>query len=361
MDENELVDGIYDAAVTPDLWPTVLGRLAGESDSQWAVLVTRRNDAWVDWRVSPNVPDSVHSYLRSDAARRSETTPRLLRFGRPGFVAEHEVFDDDEFLADPYMAEWSAREGFHHAAATAIQAPNGDFAVVQVTRRFGEGKYSQTNLSGLDRFRPHLARAAILAARWKMERLRAAAEALALIGLPAAVVDADCRVVIANYLVEQLEAHVVWLPRNGLALKDRPATAALRRAVAAIARDGCKAARSLPARSGAGVEPVVAHVVPLRGHGRDLFDGGYALLVLTVVKDAPKVDAAVIQGLFDLTAAESQVAARVARGWTVDAIARRHGVGRETIRSQLRSVLSKTGTARQAELAAKLGALRKTF
>ena len=66
--------------------------------------------------------------------------------------------------------------------------------------------------------------------------------------------------------------------------------------------------------------------------------------------------AEVLQGLFDLTPAEARVARAIAERRTVEAIAGMLGVSRETVRTQLKSVLAKTGMARQADLAALLAA-----
>jgi GAF domain-containing protein len=58
---------------------------------------------------------------------------------------------------------------------------------------------------------------------------------------------------------------------------------------------------------------------------------------------------------FGLTATEARVALGIARGQTIVSIAERHRVAVATARSQLKSVFSKLGTHRQAELVARLG------
>ena len=69
-------------------------------------------------------------------------------------------------------------------------------------------------------------------------------------------------------------------------------------------------------------------------------------------------DAELIAGLFDLTPAEARVARGVAEGLTLDAIGNKASISRETVRSQLKAVLAKTGVNRQADLAALLAGLR---
>lgn len=67
-------------------------------------------------------------------------------------------------------------------------------------------------------------------------------------------------------------------------------------------------------------------------------------------------DRVVIQGLFDLTAAEARVASRVAEGLALDQIPERRGVALATMRSQVKSIFAKTGVGRQSQLAALLAA-----
>ncbi len=75
---------------------------------------------------------------------------------------------------------------------------------------------------------------------------------------------------------------------------------------------------------------------------------------MTPVVPAEVPKAEVLQGLFDLTPAEARVARGIAECQSVEGIADLLGVSRETIRTQLKAVLAKTGTGRQVELAALL-------
>ena len=53
-----------------------------------------------------------------------------------------------------------------------------------------------------------------------------------------------------------------------------------------------------------------------------------------------------------LTPAELRVAPGISRGESLAEIARTHGISVKTVRTQLKAVFAKTGTHRQAELAA---------
>jgi DNA-binding CsgD family transcriptional regulator len=113
---------------------------------------------------------------------------------------------------------------------------------------------------------------------------------------------------------------------------------------------GSRTVKSIPVAATVGHVPMVLHVIPVRGSARDIFTQATALLVVTPVDRAAVPTAEVLQGLFDLTPAEARVARGIGQAETIDTLADATGVNRETVRSQLKAVLSKTGLSRQQEL-----------
>ena len=356
-DELEmLVDSIYEAAVVADQWPSVLQRLAGSVGAGGGALITTTGDQYGGWRLSPGLGQAADTYLRSDAPQRSQTLPRLLGANWGGFLTDRDLFgSDDEYDADPLVTEWAGPSGFHRGVGTAIHVPNGDVAIVQLHRRTGEAAFGSEDVQRLNALRPHLARACVLTIRWREERLRSATQALELLGLPAAVVDSGGRVLAANGLIEALSGHIVWRARNRIALVDVAAGRALDRAFA-------RAGAGLNDASGTGSfaasnldssDPVIIHAIPVEGQARDLFGAALTLLAVTRPGAARTPDPMLIQGLFDLTAAEARVAAGLIEGRSVSDLASQNGVGVETVRTQVKSILAKTGVQRQAEFVAK--------
>lgn len=355
---EDLVDRIYNAAAFPDEWPSVLLHLEQLVGGVCTALLTRRADEWAGWKHTPLGAALHDQWMSSGAAANSRSTAALVQLKRAGFVGSHEVMDDHEWDRDPLLAEVGAPAGFHRAAATAIFIPNGDSAIVHIWRRAGAPRFSKADLRRLDQFRPHLARSAMLAARWRLERVRAAAQALEIVGLPTAIVDAAGRVLAANSILQAMRDHIAWLPGNRVALHDPGAGALLKSTLEEAFSRGQVTGRSFAAQGLHGAEPVVVHVVPLSGQGRELFDGGLLMLALNPIgADAP--DATLLQGLFDLTAAEARVATALIEGLSANDVSRLHGVSVATVRSQIRGVLTKSGVSRQSEFAAKLRGLSR--
>jgi DNA-binding CsgD family transcriptional regulator len=182
----------------------------------------------------------------------------------------------------------------------------------------------------------------------QLERARIASETLAALGLPALVLNEQGKVLAANSLIEALTGHVQWRAFDRVSLKDKAADKLLRDAIAAIDVAGGASVRSFPVRDLHAEAMMVAHLIPIRLSARDIFVRCAAALVLTPVTmpQAPPVE--LVQSLFDLTPAEARVARSLASGKTVADIASDGGVSRNTILTQLRGVMEKTGCNRQA-------------
>jgi DNA-binding CsgD family transcriptional regulator len=70
-----------------------------------------------------------------------------------------------------------------------------------------------------------------------------------------------------------------------------------------------------------------------------------------------EIDPFIVGATFDLTPAEARVGIALARGRSPDEIAVSNGVSISTVRTQLRALFAKTGTARQTELVGVLASL----
>jgi DNA-binding CsgD family transcriptional regulator len=350
-DPEILVDRIYEAAAMPDAWPSVLHDLAGQADAEGAGLLIRRSDAWIGLRIPPSIAVGLGAYLSSGASARSIAHHRLAAADSAGFLSDQDLFSESEYLADPVTTQWATPCGLHHGAATGISTPAGDYVVVQVQRRAGAPPFEGSALERLDAFRPHLARAALLASRWRLERLRAMTEALELIGLPAVVLDGSGRALAANALIQEMNTHVVWLTGDRLGLVDRWAGDLLRQALSVVRAGASLGGRSFPAYGADGGAPVVAHVIPTSGGSRDLFAGGLALVVLGSLRG---VQAPIVRALYDLTPAETEVAILLAQGLAPAQIAEQRTVSIDTVRNQIKALLQKTGADRLGGLIALL-------
>ena len=108
---------------------------------------------------------------------------------------------------------------------------------------------------------------------------------------------------------------------------------------------------SMLLRRAPGAPPVVLHVKPVVVPAPDYGAERVAALVLLVEPGRPaRIDPALVATTLGLTRAESQVAAGLAEGQTVRAIAEATGRQESSIHWHLKRIYRKLGLTRQAEL-----------
>ena len=353
--DSGLIDRIYEAGVLPEQWPAVLEDLTKVADGAGALILsrTRFQEHFI------GTPEAARMFAEACAAGwqgdRNPRAPRLFGAKHAGFLTDLDVFSREEIDREPYFTEFLRPLGLGWGTATAIEVPNGDMIAFDIERSLERGPVERPVVERLDQLRPHLARASMLSARLAFERARAAALALEHVGLPAAVLGRNMHMIAANPSLEAMMPGVVQDRRTRVALVDRNADALLAEALARLARPKDPGGvRSVPIAAREEQPPLIVHVVPIRLGAHDVFSGASGILVVTPVIPGEVPAAEVLQGLFDLTAAEARVARAIGEGQTVDVIAGSFGVSRETVRSQLKAVLSKTGAPRQVDLAALL-------
>ena len=358
MDEPSLEDLIYECAFVPEMWPDVLDRLARIVDARGGAFVAGEGKVLTHWTVSTNLQELVDAMFADDSINRTRRRDAVLGARHAGFMRDTQGLTDDDLGRDDLYRKHLWPAGLGYAAGTALQMPTGEAMIISMERERAKGPIEKAAIQRLDVLRPHLARSVYLAARQQLAQARNTASVLAKVGLPAIVMTDTGQVLVANDLVDDLKAHVIWRAAGRIALADRNADATLHHAIAAIHADDSAPLRSFVVRGADATAALIAHVLPLRGSARDIFDRCAAVLVLTPVTmpQAPPVE--LVQSLFDLTPAEARVARSIASGDTVEEIATRGGVSHHTVRSQLRGILSKTGCRRQAEVASLLGGIR---
>jgi DNA-binding CsgD family transcriptional regulator len=348
---NDMERDIYEAALIPELWPKVLTRLGEFSGSAGAALLCM-NERGVQFVSAPILENVLQRFVAEDWDQRNSRRGNVVAkglVGLPRFVNEDDYLEPGEAEHDPMINELFRREGFGWAAGFVQALPHGDMAVLNLEQFYEKGPIRGEALDRLNTIYPHLARAAVLAARFDFERVKSAVDTLAALGLPAAAVTRAGRVVIANQAFSQ--AGHAWTTRGGnsLALHDRSADEMLRTTLTLL--EQAQAQRSIPLRSEPG-GPVtgVVQVVPVRRNAHDIFGSSAAIVILSELQ-RQTANATLIHSLFDLTPAEIAVAQSVASGLTTAQIAKRTGRSIATVRNHLKNAMSKTGSTRQVELA----------
>jgi DNA-binding CsgD family transcriptional regulator len=349
VDSNHLVDRIYEAALLPSLWTTVLGELGDAIGGNGGILFAVR-EGYVSGVASVGHIETIELFMQGEWSQRDQALKRAYALNHPGFINDADMFTEHEIEHDYVYRNFFRKHGLGYRAGTIIPMPIGDSVAIVMPRRHEDGPVPREVVTFLDGMRPHLARATLTANRIGFEKARAQAEALQALGIPGAVLRGGGRLFAANALFEALVPSLFQDRTHRLVVADEWADALLADALAALPIGNRHAVRSIAVAATPERVPMVLHLLPVRGAAHDIFVQSTALLVVTPVDRSAVPTAQVLQGLFDLTPAEARVARGIGQAETIDALAEATGVNRETVRSQLKAVLSKTGVSRQQEL-----------
>lgn len=347
---------IYESAFISEKWPDLLGEFAIEAGAIGGGLLVANGEVQ-RWTACEGLKTTLASFVEKQVLQNMGRKPRIYEAGQHGFIAEHDVFSDEELDAHPLYRDFLRPQGLGWSARTSIRLPTGDNIIITVERAFANGPVPKSSITRMNAIRPHLAISALIAARMKLESARAQTDALAMLGLPALVFDGQHKVLAANVLMDGHTSLVQTRAFGRVALKDKRADAFLRQAVVNAAKQNFAPPYSFSVCGENGEAQMVGHVIPICGESRDVFVQSAGIFVLTPIVSQQLPSADLVQSLFDLTTAEARVARAIAKGDTVEEIA---GAGQNaisTVRAQVRSILDKTGCDRQVEVANLLNGL----
>jgi DNA-binding CsgD family transcriptional regulator len=358
------LEACHDAILAPTRWPSALQAL-GESLGAASCMFFEH-----DRENSPApAPMSEGHVAFADRLTRNwahapdpHVGPYLQKcesFQRAGWasVLEHDLSTEDERRTIPFYPE-TARPEKREWMAGSFFSVEGRNWCLPVFR--GSDPFTREHARRLARVGPYLAKIVSLAQKFAAFDLTSKLSALERVSSAAIVIDATGRARQMNAPAQDLLGDDFNLVQGRPAAHDSASNRRLQQLVSAALHTAPGGAQSYP--------PIVVdrdeapwllvEAMPVTAFGSDLFSSGRVILLLTDLRSPLRPDSIQLCAAFGLTAAEAKLAARLASGLGIDAVAASIGVSRETARTQLKAVFAKTSTRRQAELAGLLARLR---
>ena len=355
---EQLVDKIYEATFVPELWPDVLRDMSMQSGSAACALLVFDGVARPPrYRTTELTQDLLSQIMTTDDWKHSVCV-RTLTWVKPGALSRF-FYLDDYTTPEQHERDRSrirlAEHGLGEQLSARIPLPSGETVAFTLERWLRDGRHEPKSVVELDRLRPHLARAGLVAARLCLERAQAAVETLEAIRLPAAVLGGSGHVLAVNSLMEDLHPLMFPTAFGGIAIADKAADTLLNEAIEAAASDCRDIIGSIPIAGTERRPPAVVQVLPVKGAARDILASGAVMLVVTMVSDeAPAPSHEILSSLFDLTPAEAGLAGMLMIGRSVADAAGESSISVKSARTYLERIFQKTGTHRQSQLLALL-------
>lgn len=359
---SDLLGAVYDSARDPRNWQVFLEGLARALNAKSGLfrLIDERGPvlrAGIEYNLDPELQQAYREYYV-----RQDPIVEALSHRPDVYIAPGEAFLDYRALQRTEFFNEYARpqENVHLCGGLAMR--NDEFTIkFGVQRDRTTGPFSTEDAAFIERFVPHIQRAARLGHLLGMaeQQNEATENALESLAVGVVLLDEQERIIHTNRNADEALRTAQGIRQaNGRLLATEPADVGRLRDVLANARARARAGEAavpeallLTAGPGDARLLLVACPVP---PNRPLFRGPWPDIAIAIflsdLTDAGLLNHEVLQSLYDLTPAEAKLACALSRGHKLTALADEWQVSRETLRTHLKRILEKTGTSRQAEL-----------
>jgi DNA-binding CsgD family transcriptional regulator len=367
VDSDELdpvIDAIYETSLAPQTWEAALRRIADVFHSGFADIFARSDDRSRFHGVAYGLDraDYEDEFLGVWFKRNVWGLSRPTQVAGE-IVSTREMTSLKELRSSEIFVNYLDKRGLHEGLRLSIWTGGGWIQDMSLLRPFSSGPYEDDEIATARRLLPHLQRAAAVTRRL------AEAEAVLQSGLLAIdMIDKAAFLLDGHGLVLRHNQHAELLLMRGdglflrggalLAGTDRSSMqlgAALAHATGRVPDGRMAQSVRLPRVLGGGDLLLTAVPLALR-HDWAMMNPPAALVFINE-PPAPRHPAAAapltvehLMALFQLTVTEAELGHDIAAGRSLSEIASRRGRSINTLRTQLRSLMSKTNVHRQADL-----------
>jgi DNA-binding CsgD family transcriptional regulator/PAS domain-containing protein len=356
-----LIGDIYDAALDPSRWTSVLQKtrdVVGGSAAAVFSKDARSRNLNVYYHCGGIDPRYQELYVETYEKLDPSTTAHVLgEVGETIGTADFMALDD--FHETRFYQEWGRPQGLVDFAAAVLDRTATGAILLGVFRQQQHGLVDDDTRWRMRQIVPHIRRAMLIGKAIEFKTAKADAFAETLDGLSAGMflVDQDGRIIHANASGYALLGEGAALYEAGGRMRPTDATAAraLKEIVAAASTSdnasGIKGiAVPLTGRDG---EPYAAHVLPLASGKRHRVQAHYSAVAAVFIRKAEIETPSppeVIARHYQLTPTELRVLLAIVEIGGVRETSDALGIGESTVKTHLHRLFSKTRTSRQADL-----------
>jgi DNA-binding CsgD family transcriptional regulator len=366
---DQLINQVYQGPLEEKPWQSFLPLLRQAMDAQVVSLILRpptAGDKGVILSCRRGVNNDVNEQL-ADQDDWEATHYREQFFALDPFVdlppgkvvTQQELVPDEDLLQSAYYRDYLQPIGIFHILGADTVEPDGLLARLRIARRREELPFDNKHKALCEKLLPHLRRAIQIHARLsRTESERDVyAGAVNQFSVATMILDERGRVLTTNSIAARLleQQDGIFLSDEHLQITERQKNNQLQElvnfAITAQRSGSTGIARALRVSrpSGQSELGLVIRAVPVSEWG----EGQSSPCIAIFISDPDQQESAsqqLLGELFDLTPAEANLAVKLARGLSLAQLSEQQNISQHTARAQLKSVFSKTGATRQAEL-----------
>ena len=355
---SALIGDIYDAALDPELWVSVLEKICayvpGSMGNLFFQDITNAASRYFSWGLDPHFYDL---YLQKYAAL-NPIFPAAMAFPVCEPFTSSDIVPFEKMEQTQYYKEWLEPQGYIDFVGVNLEKSATSVVPLAVVRHVRDGFADDDARRRVGLIAPHLRRAMLICKVIDLSNIRGTAFAETIDGLAAGVflVDARGTLIHANQSGQAMldAGDPVRLVQETIVVPDANVDAALRDVFAASTGDAvmAKGGVAVPLMGRAG-DKFIAHVLPLTASTRRAAGLSASAVAALFVREASIDLPAAIEAasrLYGLTPSEVRTLQALIAAGSVGAAADELGTSKSTVKRHLEHVFAKTGTRRQMEL-----------
>lgn len=359
---DELTTGFYEAAAQPDLWPVTLEKASSVFGADGSCIIAFPSSAiGAVW--SSGIDELAHTFFDEGWHTRNERLARALpiRHIRP-VMTESDLFTSEELDRHPFNAEFINVHGYRWGAGCFLSEVDGWNTAFTVERKAKREPYGPVEVEAMTALLPHMRNAAQIASRLALSKGDGMLDAFEKMCCAALLLNCNGRVHRYNRQTEHYLNREIRIVQGCLTACHGESNPGLQRLIGGVLGSPIRAPAQNQTlatimRPDTLKRPLFALAMPIIGAAQDVFQHGKAMVMLIDPDAQVTPPELVLRHGFSLTPAETRLALALANGATLNEFAERQHIAVGTARIQLKSIMAKTATHRQADLVALLARL----
>lgn len=353
---EKLQDSLDHASLDPEEWPALCDHLSDFVDGDGGMLVPYdSDDRNLAMPHSPRLAGALVNCFELGWHKRDFRRAGVPKAIRTGFVTDHDLIAPEDMDRHPFY-DWLGTVGLKWYVGVTFKFDDRIWCAA-VNARPERGAFGSDDIDKLMKLRDSLSLMGKRSALMGHRRVKSMEEAFSARNSGVAAIGALGKILSMNQRAEELLGGAE-LVRNGYL---RTSNVQLDRRLSDLVLSAANFKRELP---GLHPRPVVLNLDPFRALSIDIvpmprdfqsvLSGVTALLTIQDISPSPHAISDDVRSRYALTAREFEIARHLVAGRRLADAATAMGVSVATTRQHLKSIFSKTGTHRQAELVALL-------
>ncbi|MCW8956461.1 MAG: hypothetical protein OQL09_06230 [Gammaproteobacteria bacterium] len=356
---QKIISSIYDTALEPGKWKSVLAELSqilSAEQSNLRIINTDKND--VQQAYWHNKDPHWHNMYKDYYIHKDLWLHDILKPNKTFIARTHHLISNKDYEATEFHRDFVSPQNIHYGMGGKIILDDNLISFITLSRDRGRQGFEDDTHKTLLQFIPHIQKSLLIGRKTNNIELEknTLLDAINQINQPLLLVTNNAEISFINSAAEQMiEQHPGISIKNQRICIQSPDT---NRQLQKLIRQATDTTKHGPSKQGGTLtyghssteRPLSILISPVNPEMCNSSQPHEQALLFLSKQNPDTLPVELLTGLYNFTAAEARLTAQLCRGLTLDEISVKLCVTKNTLRTQLRSSFHKAGVSRQAEL-----------